>query len=62
MAKEIAHTVHDAIRDAARTLPLSSNKKGPVQTQDKQSTGYALHEESFSLLDRLYKGYMKAQE
>ncbi|KAI8912774.1 hypothetical protein EDD86DRAFT_245639 [Gorgonomyces haynaldii] len=58
---EIAHTVHDAVRDAARTLPLTGNKQRPVG-QDKMQSGHAIHEETFSLIDKLYRGYIKTQD
>jgi CTP-dependent riboflavin kinase len=57
--REFAHTVHDSLRDAARTLPLSSNKSRPVTSSEKASSGLTIQEEVFSVLEKLYKSYLK---
>lgn len=61
LIREFAHTVHDALRDAARTLPLSSNKSRPANAAEKAASGLAIQEEAFSILEKLYKGYLKAE-
>ncbi|KAI8920454.1 hypothetical protein BC831DRAFT_479528 [Entophlyctis helioformis] len=57
--KEWAQTVHDSLRDAARTFPLSANKARPTQSSEKAATGHTIHEEIFSILDKLYRGFIK---
>jgi hypothetical protein len=59
VCKEFAHTVHDSLRDAARNLPLSSNKSRPVTQAEKAANGMVIQEEAFSTLEKLYKGYLK---
>jgi hypothetical protein len=59
VSKELAHTVHDALRDTARMLPLSGNKHRAMS--EKMGSGLILQEEAFNILDRLYKGYMNVQ-
>ncbi|KAJ1336239.1 hypothetical protein BSLG_007467 [Batrachochytrium salamandrivorans] len=57
--REWAQTVHDSLRDAARTFPLSVNKTRPTQSTEKAATGHTIHEEIFSTLDKLYRGFIK---
>ncbi|KAK6094270.1 hypothetical protein MT418_005345 [Batrachochytrium dendrobatidis] len=57
--REWAQTVHDSLRDAARTFPLSANKARPTQLNEKAATGHTIHEEVFSTLDKLYRGFIK---
>ncbi|KAL2911216.1 hypothetical protein HK105_209324 [Polyrhizophydium stewartii] len=58
-SREWAQTVHDSLRDAARTFPLSANKARPTQSSEKAATGHTIHEEIFSILDKLYRGFIK---
>ena len=57
--KDAAQQFHDVLRDSIRTLPLSSDKR-PTALAEKASSGYAIHEESFALLDKIYRGYLQA--
>ncbi|KAJ3306585.1 hypothetical protein HDV03_004714 [Kappamyces sp. JEL0829] len=59
VCKEYAHTVHDALRDAARLMPLTSNKSRPVSVAEKAANGITIQEEAMSILEKLYKGYLK---
>ena len=56
--KEIIQSFHDTLREAIRLLPLSSDKR-PTNQSDKIMTGYAIHEDAFGLLDRLFRNYIK---
>ncbi|KAJ2999530.1 hypothetical protein HDV02_002677 [Globomyces sp. JEL0801] len=56
---ETAHAVHDALRDAARLLPLSANKARPTNANEKAANGLTTQEEAFILLEKIYKGYLK---
>ncbi|KAI8899141.1 hypothetical protein BC833DRAFT_586981 [Globomyces pollinis-pini] len=59
LCKETAHAVHDALRDAARLLPLSANKARPTNANEKAANGLTTQEEAFILLEKIYKGYLK---
>ena len=59
LCKEFAHTVHDAIRDAARLLPLTSNKSRPISVAEKAANGLTIQEEAMGVLEKLYKSYLK---
>lgn len=51
--KEVAHFVHDSLREASRGLPLSGTK--PKNTGEKAGAGLILQEEVFNILDKIYK-------
>ncbi len=54
----MAQPTHDVLREANRSLPLSTERR-PTAQSEKILTGYAIHEEAFGLLDRLFRGYIK---
>ena len=55
MQSQITHT---ALRDAVRTLPLSTEKR-PTIKSEKELSGYSVHEEAFGFLDKIYSLYLK---
>jgi hypothetical protein len=59
--REFAHTVHDALRDAAKNIPLTGNKSRPVTVSEKAALGITIQEEAFSVLEKLYKSYWKTE-
>jgi hypothetical protein len=66
--KEFAHTCHDALREATRTIPLTrvraqtlSNKSRPATSAEKSATGLLVQEEAFDLIEKLYKSYLKPE-
>jgi hypothetical protein len=54
----MAQTTYDALREANRSLPLSTERRPTVQSE-KILSGYAIHEEAFGLVDRLFRLYVK---
>ena len=54
----MAQSTHDQLREAIRLLPLSSDKR-PLAQAEKVITGYSVHEEAFSVVDKLYRLYLK---
>jgi hypothetical protein len=61
VCREHAHAVHDALRDAVRNMPLSSNKSRPTTAAEKASSGLTIQEEANVILEKLYKGHLKVE-
>lgn len=41
-------------------MPLSGNRR-PASVAEKAATGLTIQEEAFSVLEKLYKGYLKVE-
>jgi hypothetical protein len=59
LIREFAHTIHDAVRDATRVLPLMNNRSRPVTQPEKIVAGVIIQDEAFALVEKLYKVYLK---
>jgi hypothetical protein len=40
---------------------MTGGKQRPIQITEKQATGYAIQEEVFSIIDKLFKSYIKPE-
>ena len=59
LTREFAFTIQEAIKDAAKSIPITSNKARPINVDEKSAKGYMIQEEAYAILDRLYKTYLK---
>lgn len=57
--REFAFTIQEAIKDAAKSIPITSNKARPINPDEKSARGFIIQEEAYAILDRLYKTYLK---